>query len=234
MQADRIIYIYIYIPQTKFGGYIEISCPSVLSVRSPVLHLSVQNSCQVHIFFYKWNSNFLLHTNIVYDRRVCHVLFPRSFGQGQWQWQENCKICVRSLFFEWISICSYFAQTLLITCLHIYYLWLKRVSWPCTKVIWGRSMAVKAQKSYPVLIFKLRKIRNFYFTQISLMTWGRVLTLALKVVWASLRLLKRKVYNLCLFRTVFMEKYRKFLFQIKIAYGPLTCPEHDPESCMHE
>lgn len=45
---------------------------------------------------------------------------------------------------------------------------------------------------------------------------------------------EKKVYNLCLFRTVFMEKYRKFLFQIKIAYGPLTCPELDPGSCMHE
>lgn len=46
--------------------------------------------------------------------------------------------------------------------------------------------------------------------------------------------IEKKVYNLCLFRTVFMEKYRKFLFQVKIAYGPLTCPEPDPGSVMHE
>lgn len=85
MQADGIIYMYIY-PQTKFGGYIEISLPVRLSVR------------QVHIFFMNKDWNFLLYTNIVYDLRVCIVLDPRSFVRGQWQWQKKYKIRVQTLF----------------------------------------------------------------------------------------------------------------------------------------
>lgn len=131
----------------------QLICPSVLFVRSPVLRLSVQNSCQVHIFFYKWKFEFLTsYKHCLWSEGVPFslpkVILARSMTMAG-KVQNLCPVP----FFEWISICSYFAQRLFMTCLHFYYLWLKSVSWPCEQVIWGRSLAVKAQKSYPVLIF---------------------------------------------------------------------------------
>lgn len=81
--------------------------PKVIRANSRSLAEQVPNLCRFHIFLKRKHKKCLLNTKTAYDQRMFIDLEPRSFGQVQGQWKENCKFVSDSYdhnFFFWETL----------------------------------------------------------------------------------------------------------------------------------